>query len=466
MAVKISKLFWWTGGIKKVVLTPFWWVIVMGIVFWVPVLRVWWWVFAPVLLSIELRILYLWWINWDYNYANKKWVMLEIVPPKETLVPLKAMEDVFTILWGTLYNPPNWREQWCEGVPEHNPDWMSFEIVSIEGSLHFYARVQSGHRLALETALYGQYPELEIHETADYTKTVPHNIPNAEWDVYGEDFILGRMAAYPIKTYEKFFEPQGEKMVAEEKRLDPINSLLELMSDLGQGEQFWLQFIFTTLSDDDPPPWRSEGQKLVKKLARRGEEKVVTLSEDLLATLSNLILGPRKEGSGEKATYKWLEPAVSVDADRELLLTSMERETLTDIETKLRKPSFRTNIRGVYVAKRENFKNSHKVLTRAYFGHFYTEKLNYIRFSPVTRPKTQYVFRKSIPLLRARRMFRNYILRFAPLFPDRVQEQAILNTEEMASIFHFPLKITGLISPTMARVESKKGGPPPNLPVE
>ncbi|MBI3631452.1 MAG: hypothetical protein HY219_01115, partial [Candidatus Staskawiczbacteria bacterium] len=43
---------------------------------------------------------------------------------------------------------------------------------------------------------------------------------------------------------------------------------------------------------------------------------------------------------------------------------------------------------------------------------------------------------------------------------------AILNTEEMATLFHFPIKITGLVAPTMARVESKKGGPPPNLPIE
>jgi hypothetical protein len=41
----------------------------------------------------------------------------------------------------------------------------------------------------------------------------------------------------------------------------------------------------------------------------------------------------------------------------------------------------------------------------------------------------------------------------------------ILNTEELATIFHFPIKVTGLVAPTMTRVESKKGGPPPNLPM-
>jgi len=42
----------------------------------------------------------------------------------------------------------------------------------------------------------------------------------------------------------------------------------------------------------------------------------------------------------------------------------------------------------------------------------------------------------------------------------------ILNTEELATIFHFPIKISGVSVPTVVGVEAKKGGPPANLPVE
>ena len=460
---ELSSYFFWVKQINRIAWEPFWWAFLMLIIFWVPFLRVWWWVFAPLFLAIELRTLYIWWIEWDYYYAKTKWHMLEIIPPKEILVPMKAMEDVFTVLWGALYNSPSWREHWCEGVPEENPDWMSFEIASLEGQLHFYIRVAAPQRNVVETVLYSHYPEMEIRETTDYTKDVPQNIPNEEWDAYGEDWILTQPAAYPIKTYEKFFEPQGEKIAAEEKRMDPMASLLELMSKLGPGEQYWMQFIITSMAPDDDA-WRKEGQAIVDEMAGRPEKKKATFLEELWLVMRHIVLGPEKEGSGEKATYSWLSLAKSEENERELLLTPGQRAQLLEVEDKLKRPAFRTNMRSVYVAKRENFKSAHRLLSRAYFAHFNTQHMNSFLFSKVTRPKTQFVFRKRIPFIRTRRMFRNYILRFTPLFPDRKKEMAILDPEELTTVFHFPIKITGLVLPTMTRVESKKSGPPPNLP--
>jgi len=458
-----SKYFFFLTPLNNIILGAFWWVLLMLLVLFVPFLRVWWWVFFPLFLSIELRTLYFWWLNWDFAYASQKWVVLEIIPPKEVLVPLKAMEDIFTIMWPVLYAPPNWRERWFEGALADPFGWMSWEMASIEGKLHFYVRVTASHRSSLETALYGHYPELEITEVPDYTKNVPQNLPNEEWNTYGEDFILGKPAPYPIRTYEKFFEPQGEKISAEEKRIDPLSSLLELMSKLGPGEQFWLQFI--TMSSVELG-FIKEAKQLIEELSKRPVKKVNTFWEEIMQMAFHLIYGPKKEGSGEKATWKWLESTKTEEGEKELLLTPGEKEILVEIENKLKRPIFRTVIRGVYVARRENFSSSNRILTRAYFSHFQTTNLNHIRFTVTTRPKTHYFFRKSIPFVRSRKMFRNYILRFTPLFPDLKKECPLLSTEELATLFHFPLKITGLVAPTMARVESKKGGPPPNLPTE
>ena len=151
-----------------------------------------------------------------------------------------------------------------------------------------------------------------------------------------------------------------------------------------------------------------------------------------------------------------------------MVITPGEREIIAEIENKMKKPVFRTTIRGVYVAKRENFKVPHRVIMRSYMGHFATVNLNHFRFQPKTRPRVHFFWRERRVFLRARKMFRNTVLRFPPLFPNRMSDDLnpILSTEEMATLFHFPLRVTGMVVPTMAKVESKKGGPPPNLPVE
>ena len=42
----------------------------------------------------------------------------------------------------------------------------------------------------------------------------------------------------------------------------------------------------------------------------------------------------------------------------------------------------------------------------------------------------------------------------------------IMSTEELATIFHFPTKLSAVVAPSVTKVEFKKGGPPAGLPVE
>jgi hypothetical protein len=58
--------------------------------------------------------------------------------------------------------------------------------------------------------------------------------------------------------------------------------------------------------------------------------------------------------------------------------------------------------------------------------------------------------------LRNRRLFRQYIRRDTPFYPLRGGTFK-LNTEEMASLYHFPSK-TVVPTPSVSRVEAKKGG--------
>lgn len=461
-----SYLFWWEW-VKKIIWDPFWWVILFLIILWVPFLRVWWWVFLPWMLCSQLKVIYRWWINWDFDYAKQKWVILEVIPPKETLIPVKAMEDVFSVLW-PIWDTGNFRESWCDGELANGPYWFSWEIVSIEGRVHFYIRFLQQHKTAAEMALYAHYPDIEIHEVQDYTKLVPPTIPNEEWDMYGEDWDYRKDDPYPIKTYEKFFEPQGERISAEEKRIDPIIGLLEGLSKLGPGEHYWVQFITVPVNNLDEPDIYENAQKIINKISKRPEKKEPTFIEDLMYLAKQVAMGPEKEGSGEGAKYSWMEQTKTETGEREMVLTPGEREIITEVENKMKKPLFRTTIRGVYVAKRDNWIAPHKTLMRSYASHFITVNMNVLGFKGETRPKVHFFLRKRRAFLRARKMFRMSVLRFPPLFPKRLSDDfnPIMNTEELATLFHFPLRVSGMVAPTMLSVESKKAGPPPNLPIE
>ena len=460
-----SYLFWW-DWVKKIIWDPFWWVILLLIILWVPFLRVWWWVFLPIMLMSQLKTLYLWWLDWDYDYAKQKWVLLEVIPLEASLLPVKAMEDVFTAIW-PLYDVGNFRELWCDGELNNGPYWCSWEIACIEGKIHFYVRCLQQHRTSIESALYGHYPDIEIHEATDYVKLVPPTVPNEEWDMYGEDWDLHREDAYPIRTYENFFEPQGERISAEEKRIDPIISLLEGMSKLGPGEHYWVQFTTVPVLDYDEPDWRTEGQKIINKIAKRPEKKEMSFVEILFHTLRELVVGPEKEGEGESAKYSWSQMEEDEETgELRISLTPGEREIITEVENKLKKPVFRTNIRGVYVAKRENWRPPNRVLMCSYMSHFATVNLNHFRFQAKTRPGVHFFLRKRRVFLRARVMFKNAVARFTPEFPDRMSDDLcpILSTEELATLWHFPLRVSGG-SLAMGKIESRKAGPPPNLPV-
>lgn len=416
----------------------------------------------PIMLQSQLKKLYKWWISWDYDYQKLKWVVLEIIPPKEILVPLKAMEDVFSVIWPIMDNG-NFREVWCDGELDNGPYWCSWELASIEGRVHYFIRVLQQHRSSVEMALYAHYPDVEIYEVPDYVKLVPPTVPNDEWDMYGEDWDYYKPAPYPIKTYEKFFEPQGERISAEEKRVDPILGLLEGMSRLGPGEHYWVQFITVPVNASDEPDIYQEAKKIINQITKRPEKKESTFFEDLTQVAREFFLGPKKEGE----SYTWEYEVNEETKEREMALTPGEREVVTEIENKMKKPLFRTTIRAVYVARRDKWKTPNRIIMRSYTSHFIANNLNSLGFQSKTRPRVHFFMRKRRVFLRARVMFKNAIQRFPPLYPDRMGKDLnpIMSSEELATMYHFPLRTTGMIAPTLEKIESKKAGPPPNLPI-
>ncbi len=441
-------------------------------------LRDWWWFLLPIILYFPAKYFYMWWITWELWYKTKKWILIEIIPPKEILKPFRAMEDIFSIVWG-IYDSANWREKNCEGQLANAPYWLSCEVASAGGETHFYMRILDAWIDLAESVIYSQYPEAEIRVVDDYTQKVPQDIPSQEWDMYGEDFSPIREASYPMKTYSMFFEEKPD-VIKEEKRLDPLSSFLENLSKLKPTEQLWFQMVAAPVLDKDIP-WITDGRKLADRLARRKEPSGPPLFKwlvKLISDLEDLIFRGQplpEEAEEEKRPEEIIPP--------EMKLTPGEREILSGIETKISKPGYKTWMRVVYLYKKEGPRSSgsHKIV-RSYFNQFMTSNMNAIAYWGPTRTKIHYWARERRLFMRKRKQFRSYVERMPSFFPWNFDGKLpflfrlirypktpgiggtfVLNTEELATIYHFPAKVT---IPSVPSVEAKKAGPPLSLPVE
>jgi hypothetical protein len=410
-------------------------------------IQAWWWLFLFLILFRPARYLYRYFIQerWD---ATIKRIVLEIKLPKDVLKPISAMDQVFADLHG-IHDIATWRETWIEGVFQLS---LSFEIVSNGGEIHFYIRTPEMWRNFIESNIYSQYPEAEISLVEDYTKSVPHDIPNKEWDLYGTDYINPKDEIYPIKTYPQF---ETEKEALEEKRIDPLANLLEGLTTLRPGEQFWLQILAKPVLGKDKP-WQEKGKELVDKLAKRpAKEKPKPMIQEAAEIL---ITG--KAAEKEEKKEEIFPP--------EFKLTPGEREVLSAIEAKLAKFGYDCDCRFIYLGKRDVFFKPTTKIGFGFFKEISTENLGGLKPWAKTMTKV-----KSVPwwfldkrryYLRQRRMLRYYTQRFPCLFP-RSGGTYILNTEELATLYHFPGEI---VAPArgVPRVEAKKGGPPTELPIE
>jgi len=413
------------------------------------ILKTWWWLIIPSFFGKQLLFYWLWWRKEKFD-ATVKRVLIEVRIPRESLKPIRAMETVMTGLW-QLYGPPNWYEKWWKGEFILS---YSFEIVAIDGVPHFYIRLPERYRTIAESHIYSQYPEAEISLVDDYTQNVPQDIPDKDWEMWGTDYKLTRPESYPIKTYPQF---ETERETEEEKRIDPIAGLLEGMARLKSGEQIWVQIVATPTLDE--LPWVKDGEKLRDKLVRRKEAPA---PKPMIQELFDLVVMGQPPGAQKKEEDGEIPP--------EMKLTPGEKEVVAAVEKKIGKLGFITNVRYIYLARRDAFSSSNIRIAMSYFVNFVTENFNGIVpwGETITKVKQNWYdwfwFVKRRLYLKKRRIFRNYVLRENPKFPQE-GGTFMLNTEELASIYHFPSRMVAP-APLVPRVEAKKGEAPSELPVE
>jgi len=411
-----------------------------------------WWTVVPFYLFPHLKFIYSIFMadRWAGDKARKA-ILLEVRIPQDVVRPLRAMENVFNSIWGSYDPPKDWRASHFEGKIILG---ASFEIAGIDGIPHMYIRIPASNRKVIESAIYAQYPEVEIEEVPDYTKSVPEDVPNEDWDLWGTDFQLMKPEVYPIKTYEQFFEEKPDSS-KEEKRIDPLSSLFEVISRMSVGEQLWIQIYAWPRSPKEDPGYWEGAKKEIDKLAKRPEKpgKRTLLSDFFYLLIHGEIPAEEKKEEG------FLPP--------EMKLTSGERDVVSAIERKKSKNTFKCFIKYVYVAKRKVFFGGAKGFGVSFFAQFGTQNLNNTKpwTKSTTKVQSPDIFTARRLYLKKRDLIKFYRTRCPAFDPYDVPGATYhLNSEELATLWHFP----GAAVPTasLKRVEMKKGAPPSTLPVE
>lgn len=406
-----------------------------------------WFIIFPPLLFFLFKIFWLDYVN-DKYYARLKWVLLEIIPPRDIEKSPQLMESIFAGFAGVIKTSTT-VEDWIKG---EIPVAFSLEIASLEGAVHMYVRTQAGFRDLVEAHFYAQYPGVEIIEVPDYTLNIPKTVPNKDWDLWGTDFGLAKDDLYPIKTYKYFEESVTGKMI------DPLAGIFETMGKLGPGQNLWLQFIITPLKES----WYTTGQGTVDEFLGKVKEEKMGVFSHLLADIRDVFANLGKGLMGQEVLFTPAGVEAKEDESPvEFRLTPGEKEVLKALQANLGKQMFKTRMRYLYVARREVFSKTTGV--SAFIGaikQFNDFNLN--SFKPLEESKTyaNYVFTEGRLRFRQRRIFHRYLIRKT----DPQNTRFLLSAEELATVFHIPdMAVT---APSMARVVAKRSAAPSNLPIQ
>lgn len=388
--------------------------------------------------------------------ADWKFVVLAVDVPQLNVQTPKAVEQMFAHLAGAL-STPNIADKYYDGYVQRN---FSFEIVSIEGYIQFLVRTEASLRDLVEASIYAQYPEAEITEVEDYVAETPDKYPNSEYDMWGADFILAENDAYPIRSYTEFEHNISKDTVLK----DPMGTFLESFSRIGQGEQMWFQIIIEPTTNK----WKEKAINKIKEVI--GDKSVGKKSPSFISNItSGGVLGEVK-GIFDEAQSQIFGAIVGVggagdaggdDKDQNNLknMTPGQVKVVEAMEHKIGKIGFKTKLRAIYVARKEVFKPERGV--HALIGainQFNIPTANSI--VPGFDPSASYFFKAKRIATRKNMIMSSYKKRKL----KGAKDSYILNIEELATIWHFPM--SHVRTPLVQKAGAKQSEPPSNLPVD
>ncbi|MDD4995859.1 MAG: TraM recognition domain-containing protein [Patescibacteria group bacterium] len=353
----------------------------------------------------------------QYKFSFQRAILLVTVPkikmdkeekektPKEMLQPIENFFDNI----GGLKAQKGFKT-WFLGRSDH----FSFEILSDkQGIISFYVVVPRNLQTFFEQQVHAQYPAAQIEEVDDYNVFLPHG------EVVCASLTLRTYSMFPIKTYNK-------------TETDPLNAITNSLSRIAEEDSAAIQIMVRSAQSG----WRQPGIKVALEMqqGKKLSEALKNMSGGLSKFFSFLtdFIFPKSQKKQDK------------ELDKPHQLSPMEQEVVKTIEEKASKAGMDVNIRIVVSAR-------DKGLAESYLDNIVNA------FAQYTGYEYGNGFKKA--KMNKNEIIRNFIYRN---FNENIS--FVLNTEEMASIYHFPLPTTE--TPNIRWLMAKKAPAPINIPHE
>lgn len=290
---------------------------------------------------------------------------------------------------------------------------VGLEIVANKGEVNFYAAVPVPLLSVVEQAIVSAYPAARLEEVAE------HNIFNPVGrtsGTLGGEMNLKESFSYPIATYQDL-------------KRDTMQSLLNALSTLTKEDGAGVQILLRPAQSS----WRKKATSEAET-KRKGKDKNKGLSL-LVSGAGDLMKAPIKppEAKDEKK-----------DEPKEI--SQLDQSIVQAMEDKTKQPGFEVLVR--VVASSNISHRAQTILNNlvATFSLFDAPGKNGFKFVPAKDMES---------------FITAYILRFFPAEKDK----NILNTTEMATLFHFPDQ-ENIPTSQLERQASKQVDGPRNVPEE
>lgn len=258
---------------------------------------------------------------------------------------------------------------------------LSFEIVAHEGLVHYYAVVPVALVDVIQQAVSAAYPAARLEEVSERNIFNPAGRMNG---TVGGEFTLKKEYAYPIATYQ-------------ETKRDGARALLNALSSATKDDGVGIQFLIRPAQE----AWAKSARYTADSIRKdKGKKKSGFAMTGLIEAL-------------------WKPPEVKEVKSEDKQLSGVEQAAVDSIEDKTRYPGFEVLIR--VVASSTTPARSQAMMNNmvSAFSMFDSPTNNGFKFT-TTRNIEEFVTA--------------YIFRF---FPQEVN-QNILNTVELATLFHLP----------------------------